>query len=114
MLQNMQMKKIDKIKVLNIYKLKIYQVLVFMFKIKQDTAPVAFRNHFLELSHRYAAGCSEGNFVGSNFLSNQTNLLIFIELHESRIGFYIKNKKPCYILIALKIQYKNFTSLLRK
>ena len=30
------------IKVLNIHKLNIYQVLTFMFKIKQDSAPAVF------------------------------------------------------------------------
>ena len=32
-----------KMKVLNIYKLNIYQVLTFMFKIKTNTAPLVFR-----------------------------------------------------------------------
>ena len=34
--------KMEEMKVLNICKLNIYQVPTFMFKIKRDTAPVAF------------------------------------------------------------------------
>ena len=45
--------KMEEMKVLNIYKLNIYQVLTFMFKIKRDTAPAAFRSDFREISHRY-------------------------------------------------------------
>ena len=59
-------------KVLNIYKLNIYQVLTFMFKIKRDTAPATFRNDCREISHRYPSGLSQSNFVEGNIVSNQT------------------------------------------
>ena len=36
----------EEMKVLDIYKLKIYQALTFTFKIKRDTAPAAFRIDF--------------------------------------------------------------------
>ena len=57
-------------KVLNILKLNIYQVLTFMFKIKRDTAPAAFQNDFRETFHHYPTGFS--NFEEGNILSNQT------------------------------------------
>ena len=57
------------IKALNIYKLNIYQVLTFMFKIKRGTASAAFRNDFREIPHRYSAGFSQSNFAEGNTLS---------------------------------------------
>ena len=36
-------------KVLNIYKLNIYQILNWMFKIKTNTAPCIFENQFTEI-----------------------------------------------------------------
>ena len=62
----------EEIKLLNIYKLNIYQVLTFMYKIKRDTAPAAFRNNFRKISHRYPTGFSQSNFVEGNILSKQT------------------------------------------
>ena len=50
--------KIEHMKVLKIFKLNIYQVLTFIFKIKRDTVPVAFWNEFREISHRYPTGFS--------------------------------------------------------
>ena len=66
----------EEMKVLNIYKLNIYQLLTFMFKIKPDTAPAALRNDFREISHRYPAGFSQSNFVEGNILSNQTKFAV--------------------------------------
>ena len=37
------------IKVLDIYKLNIYQILNFMFMIKTNTAPCIFENQFTEI-----------------------------------------------------------------
>ena len=75
MLQNIQGKN-GRNGSLNIYKLNIYQVLTFMFKIKQDTVPVSFRNDFREISHRYPTRFSQSNFVEGNILSNQTKLAV--------------------------------------
>ena len=36
-----------RMKVLNIYKLNIYQILNFMFKIKTNTAPCILENQFM-------------------------------------------------------------------
>ena len=66
----------EEMKVLNIYKLNIYQVLTFMFKIKRDTAPAAFRNDFREISLRYPSGFSQSNFVEGNILLNQTKFAV--------------------------------------
>ena len=63
-------------KVLNIYKLNIYQVLTFNSKIKRDSGPAAFRSNFREISHRYPTGLGQSNFVESNILSNQTKFAV--------------------------------------
>ena len=44
--------KTEEMKVLNIYKLNLYQVLTFMFKIKRDNLTAAFRNNVCGTSHR--------------------------------------------------------------
>ena len=41
-----------RMKVLNIYKLNIYQILNFMFKIKTNTAPCIFENQFMKTRHQ--------------------------------------------------------------
>ena len=79
--------KINKMKVLNIYKLNIYQVLTFIYKIKRDTAPATFRNDCREISHRYPSGLSQSNFVEGNIVSNQTNFLSRLEVQSSGTGF---------------------------
>ena len=66
----------EEMKVLNIYKLNIYLVLTFMYEIKRDTAPAAFRNDFREISHRYSTGFSQSNFVEGNILSNQKKFAV--------------------------------------
>ena len=60
----------QELKVLNIYKPNIHQVLTFMFKI------CAFRSNFQEISLRYPTGFSQSNFVEGNILSNQTNFAV--------------------------------------
>ena len=66
----------EEMKVLNIYKLNVYQVLTFMFKIKRDSAPATFRNNFRETSHQYPTGFIHSNFVEGNTLSNQIKFAI--------------------------------------
>ena len=67
----------EEIKVLNIYKLNIYQLLAFMFKIKRDSVSAAFRNNFREISHRYPTGISQINIVEGNILSNQAIFVVW-------------------------------------
>ena len=42
-----------RMKVLDIYKLNIYQILNFMFRIKTNTVPCIFKNRFTDIQHRY-------------------------------------------------------------
>ena len=52
-----------RMKVLNINKLNIYQILNFMFKIKTNTAPCTFENQFTEIQQQYSTR------FGKNILS---------------------------------------------
>ena len=61
-----------KIKVLNIYKLNIYQILNFMFKIKKNTAPCIFKNQFTKIQHPYSTRFSKNSFVGSQLVYRET------------------------------------------
>ena len=72
--------KMEEMKVLNIYKLNIYHVLTFMFKIKRDTVAAAFQNDFGEISRRDPTG--SGSFCGT-----KQNLLFRLEVQRSGIGF---------------------------
>ena len=51
-----------RIKVLNIYKLNIYQILNFMFGIKTNTAPGISENQFTEIQHQYSTRFSKNSF----------------------------------------------------
>ena len=55
------------LRVLNIYKLNIHQVLLFMFKTKHGLSPKTFDNHFFEIRHKYGTRFSENNFVVPKF-----------------------------------------------
>ena len=66
----------EEMEISKIYKLNIYQVLTFMFKIKRDTAPAAFWNNFQEISHCYPKRFSQSNFVESNILPNQKKFAV--------------------------------------
>ena len=44
-------KSMTKMKILNIYKLNIYQVLNFMHRIKTNIVPIVFHNNFNEINH---------------------------------------------------------------
>ena len=61
-----------RMKVLNIYKLNIYQILNFMFKIKANTAPCIFENQFTEIHHQYLTRFSKNSFVKSQLIYSQT------------------------------------------
>ena len=57
-----------RMKVLNIYKLNIYQILNFMFKIKTNTAPCILENQFMEIQHQYSTRFYKNSFVEGQLL----------------------------------------------
>ena len=65
-----------RMKVLNIYKPNIYQILNFMFKIKANTAPCIFQNQFTEIQHQYSTRFSKNSFVESQLVYSQTKFSV--------------------------------------
>ena len=63
-------------KVLNIYKLNIYQILNFMFKIKSKTAPCIFQNQFMEIQPQYSTRFSKNSFVESQLVYSRIKISI--------------------------------------
>ena len=64
-----------KLKILNIYKLNIYQVLNFMDQIKTNIAPIVFHNSFNEINHSYPTRFRNNRFVEKKIFLTQTKLL---------------------------------------
>ena len=52
----------DRLGILNIYKLSIYQTVNLMFRVKHNTIPEAFSTKFEIEQHNYATWHSENNF----------------------------------------------------
>ena len=52
----------DKLGILNIFKLNIYQTVNLMFRVKNNIIPEAFRTKFQIVQHNYATRHSENNF----------------------------------------------------
>ncbi|XP_065645688.1 uncharacterized protein LOC136076146 [Hydra vulgaris] len=52
---------------LNVYKLNIYQVMLFMFKSKHGLSPNIFHSYFTKISHKYPTNFSNDNFVVPRF-----------------------------------------------
>ena len=92
----------EEMKVLDIYKLNIYQLLTFMFKIKRDSAPAAFRNDFREIYHRYPTELSQSNFVEGSILSNQTKFAVSSSGPRLWNRLLNQEQKTWHILMALK------------
>ena len=65
-----------RMKVLNIYKLNIYQILNFMFKIKANTAPCIFENQLTEIQHQYSTRFSKNSFAESQLVYSQTKFFV--------------------------------------
>ena len=63
-------------KVLNIYKLNIYPILNFVFKIKANTAPCIFENQFTEIQHQYSARFSKNSFAESQLVYSQSKFFV--------------------------------------
>ena len=62
----------QKLKILNIHKLNLYQVLSFMFRVKNNTIPIVFNKKFKIIDHIYPTRNSQNNFVLSKIKYKQT------------------------------------------
>ena len=65
-----------RMKVLNIYKLNIYQILNFMFKIKTNTAPCIFENQFMEIQTQYSTRSRKNSFAESQSVYSKTKFSV--------------------------------------
>ena len=65
-----------RMKVLNIYKFSIYQILNFVFKIKANTAPCIFQKQFTEIQHQYSIRFINSSFVESQLVYSQTKFSV--------------------------------------
>ena len=63
-------------KILNIYKLEIDQVLNFMHRIKTNTAPIVFHNNFNEINHPYPIRFSNNRFAEKKIFLTQTKFAV--------------------------------------
>ena len=84
-----------RMKVLNIYKLNIYQILNFMFKIKANTAPCIFQNQFMEIQHQYSTRFSKNNFVESHLVCSQTKF--FVSSRGPRLWTKLLDQQQMYL-----------------
>ena len=49
--------------ILNVYKLNLYQVLNFMFRVHNETIPKSFQTKFQYIEHKYETRQSKDNFI---------------------------------------------------
>ena len=65
-----------KMKILNIYKLNIYQLLNLMHRIKTNTVTIVFHNNFNEINHSYPTRFSNNCFVEEKIFLTQTKFAV--------------------------------------
>ena len=63
-------------KVLNTYKLKIYQISIFMIKRKTNTIRRIFGSQFMEIYHQCSTRFSKNSFVENQLAYSQTKFLV--------------------------------------
>ena len=49
--------------ILNVYKLNLYQVLNFMFRVHNETIPKSFQTKFQYIEHKYGTRQIKDNFI---------------------------------------------------
>ena len=68
--------KMVKMKVLNVYKINIYQILYFKFQIKTNTAACIFEDQFTKVQHQYSTRFSKNSFAESQLVYSQTKFSV--------------------------------------
>ena len=56
-------KSMEENDILNVYKLNLYQVLNFMFRVHNETIPKSFQTKFQYIEHKYETRQSKDNFI---------------------------------------------------
>ena len=67
---------VDRLGILNIYKLNIYHTVYLMFRVKSNTIPEAFRTKFQVVQHNYATRHSENNLEKPKITLKSTKFAI--------------------------------------
>ena len=62
--------------ILNIYQLNLYQILIFMFKLKNEMTPEFFQNQFSLIKHRYPTRFSKNSYQVPRTSLRKTNFSI--------------------------------------
>ena len=87
--KNLKSKEIiDRLGILNIYKLNIYHTVNLMFRVKNVTIPEAFLTKFQIVQHNYMTRHNENNFEEPKITFNATKFAI------SSCGPRLWNKHP--------------------
>ena len=74
--------------ILNVYKLNLYQVLNFMFRVHNETIPKSFQTKFQYIEHKYETRQSKYNFI---IPKRNTRITRFAISHGPRIWNSLTN-----------------------
>ena len=73
----------------------IYQILIFMFQVKQGIIPVVFRDRFSEICHSYPTRFSQNKFCEKIVILNQTKFAISLQGPRLWNSLLNKEHKDC-------------------
>ena len=65
-----------KLKALNVYQINIFQILIFMFKVKHNLVPAIFKTKFQLIHHKYPSRYSTNNFIEPKVYSKSTSFSV--------------------------------------
>ena len=68
--------KMEKLNILNVYKINLYQSLIFMYRVKNKTIPYVFQQRFEEVNHQYPTRFSHNNYSQGKIKLSQTKFAI--------------------------------------
>ena len=68
--------KMEKLKILNIYKINLYQSLIFMFRVKNNTILYVFHQGFMDINHQYPTRFSQNNLAQRKIKLSRTKFTI--------------------------------------
>ena len=104
--------------ILNVFQLNIYQILIFMFKVKNDKIPITFKQYFSEVHHKYKTRQSDTNFKIPKKFAKQTAFRIsyrgcylwnnFLSVKEKKISSLNSFKNNIKKLLLSKNNEQSF------
>ena len=93
-------------KILNIFKLNIFNVSIFMHKINTKTAPYTFTQHFQRIVHKYPTKYSNSNYKKPKVKLAKTKFRISIRGPSIWNNFISKSEKEIKSLLLFKSRVK--------